>query len=189
MRNPVKLKNLRLRLMPFYLVGLLLLLVAHPTLQSVGLGAIPVLLGVALRSWGAGHLVKTERFVVSGPYAHVRHPLYLGSFLIAVGFAVMLAGWSANLALAAVLGWFFLYYFPRKERVESARLRERYGEDYARYRSEVPALLPGWRVWPGARDASLQWSGARYGDNNELGTLLAVVVGVGLVLLRARFVS
>lgn len=189
MRNPVKLKNLRLRLLPFHLAGLLLLLISHPTPRSVAVGSFPVLAGLTIRSWGAGHLVKTERFTVSGPYAHVRHPLYLGSFLIAVGFALMLSGWSTNIALAALVGWFFLYYFPHKERVEANRLEQRYGEVYARYRVAVPPLLPRWRSWTGVGDADTRWSVARYDENNELGAVLAVLLGVGLVLLRAYLVS
>jgi protein-S-isoprenylcysteine O-methyltransferase Ste14 len=187
MRNPVKRKNLRLRFLPFHLAGVVLLLLSNPTPASIAIGSVPVAIGVAVRTWAAGHLVKNARFGVSGPYAHLRHPLYLGTFLIASGLALMLAGWTANLVLIAVFAWFFLYYFPRKERIESARLEGLYGEDFRAYRNQVPALLP--RMWARPIAADERWSSRCYADNNELGTLLAVISGVGLVALRASFVT
>jgi hypothetical protein len=68
--------------------------------------------------------------------------------------------------------------------VESERLQSRYGDVYARYRRDVPALWPRATAWtPTSGDAekldtTLKWSLARYDRNNELGTLLAVTLAV-----------
>ena len=190
MRNPVRFKNLSPRLAPFYLLGFVVLWLAQPSWASVSGGLSGLLAGLVVRAWGAGHLVKTDRLAVSGPYAYVRHPLYLGTLLIGAGFASMLRGWLALGVLAAFLGWFVLFYFPRKERTESARLLARYGEAYGAYKDQVPALLPRLRAWKPESvlaeqlDQGVRWQFSRYDENNELGTLLACTLGVGLVVLR-----
>ena len=192
MRNPIRLKNVRLRFLPFFVLAALGLWLCDPTPLGLGLGGALVVAGGALRSWGAGHLVKNERLTISGPYAHLRHPLYAGTLLIGAGFAVIVGGaWALGL-LALLLPWFFLSYFPRKERVESERLESLYGPAFSAYREGVPALLPSLAPWkPAPETAALAnpsqgWEGSRYSDNNELGTLIAWVGGLVLFALRAQ---
>lgn len=191
MRNPIRFKNLSLRLAPIYGAGLLLLILSDIRWAALWAGAVPIAAGLLLRSWGAGHLVKNERFCVTGPYAHLRHPLYLGTLLVAVGFAFVLGGWVSLVALALVLPWFFLSYFPRKERVESERLESLYGQEFVRYRDAVPALCPRLHAWrsaagsPDPGEAPARWSAECWDVNNEQGTLLAVIAGFGVLVLRA----
>ena len=132
------------RLASVYLVIALLAALSKPTPLSVTVGFAVMLVGEALRFWAAGHLLKTEELVTSGPYRHTRNPLYLGRLLIFTGLSVMTplprgANW---VVLALGLAVFFGYYLPRKERVEPARLRERHGEAFERYFRAVPALIP-----------------------------------------------
>lgn len=190
MRNPVRLKNLSLRFIPLYCVGLAIL-VFHPPERDVLARVLPVIgFGVILRGWGAGHLVKNDALTVTGPYAHLRHPLYVGTILIATGFALAVGGWVSLLALVAIWPWFTLHYFPRKERSESRRLERLYGERFERYRSAVPALWPRLRAFAdldqeGTKAPARGWALDRYSENNELGTLLAVCAGVLVFWLRA----
>ncbi|MBW2272334.1 MAG: hypothetical protein JRG96_03615 [Deltaproteobacteria bacterium] len=192
MRNPVRLKNLRLRFLPFFALGLAGLWLAEPTSLGLGVGGACVVIGGALRTWGAGHLVKNERLTITGPYAHMRHPLYAGTLLIAVGFAIVIGGLYALGLLALLLPWFFFAYFPRKERSESERLEQIYGPAFAAYRDSVPAILPSFGGWqPAAETTALAnssqgWEASRYADNNELGTLIAWVGGLLLFTLRAQ---
>jgi len=184
-RNPIRLKNLRWRFWPFYLGGAVALLYMEPTRAGFGAGVGLVLAGAALRTWSAGHLVKNDRLTLTGPYAHLRHPLYAGTLLIATGFTVMVGGWPAPVLWALVMAWFFLHYFPRKERVEARRLEARYGDAYRHYRARVPALLPRLRPYRAPGDGEARgWSGALYDGNNELGTALALAIGVGALALR-----
>ena len=89
-----------------------------------------------------------------------------------------------------LLPWFLLAYFPRKDRIESERLERFYGDRYARYCEQVPALLPrihAWRPAPELEhgvDRKRTWSAHRFDDNNELGTLIAL--GAGLLCFTAR---
>ena len=183
MRNPFRSKNWRPRMWPAFGLGALALLVSTPDERSLVMGLPVVAVGLGLRSWGAGHLVKNEAFVCTGPYAHVRHPLSLGTLCIGTGFALALGGGVGVAVWVGLLAWFFLSYFPRKERVESQRLRERYGDVYERYRTEVDALWPALRPWPTALDVAddVGWRASHYDDNNELGTLIATLVGAMIV--------
>jgi protein-S-isoprenylcysteine O-methyltransferase Ste14 len=185
-RHPFRRKNLSLRLLPVYVLALAALALARPTLLSFALGLPLVALGAGLRAWGAGHLVKNDLLSVAGPYAHLRHPLYAGTLCLALGFGVIAGGWALALVLGGFLPAFFFYYFPYKERVESARLELRYGSAYAEYRRAVPALLPSFsRYSPaGAADLREPWSLERLRDNDEQGTLLGI--GIGLLLLALR---
>ena len=195
MRNPIRLKNLSLRFLPLYVAGVVALLFWPP--RSAGfVWAVPLAaLGLALRSWGAGHLVKTDALTMTGPYAHLRHPLYAGTLLIGTGLALLFGGLLSALLIAVLWPWFALKYFPRKDRVESQRLAERYGAAFEAYRSAVPALWPRFTAYVPSTDAltrsdgkgstSHGWSLARYSENNELGTLLAVLAGLGAFWWRA----
>jgi len=182
MRNPIRLKNFRLRFLPCYAAGLLVLIYGHPTPTTFFVGASVVLAGTALRGWGAGHLVKNHSLTVSGPYSRLRHPLYLGTLSVALGFALMVGGAGTLILLVGLVPWFFLRYFPRKERRESARLERLYGAVYAEYRNHVPPLLPSLASWRPSvdsaqwLDADRRWSGSRYSENNELGAALGVLV-------------
>jgi hypothetical protein len=185
MRNPIRLKNLRLRFLPFYALGLLAIAFMRPTPLGLAAGFCLAVGGEALRTWGAGHLVKNDRLTVTGPYAYIRHPLYAGTLLIAAGCAAIVGGLLGASLLGAFLAWFFLDYFPRKERVEAERLERLYGDEYLRYRAEVPALLPRLAAprWGSARSG--RWSSEVYDGNNELGTALALVLGLGVLVFRS----
>ena len=190
MRNPIRVKNLRMRFLPFYLVGLVLLIWVRPTPAEFVVGLVAVVVGAAVRTWGAGHLVKTLRLTVTGPYSRVRHPLYVGTLLCGSGISLMLGGWWSLVVLTVFLPWFFFVYFPRKEQAESGRLEALYGEEFTLYRAQVPALLPRFSPWTPPSEQVLggasarRWSLDLYWQNNELGTLLALVACVAVLGLR-----
>jgi protein-S-isoprenylcysteine O-methyltransferase Ste14 len=180
-------KRLHPRLWVLYIFAAVLFVGADPTPRSLVAGAGLVLLGEALRLWATGHLNKNEALTVTGPYAFLRHPLYVGTLFIVAGFAVM-ASSSWSLALFGVfILFFFGYYMPYKSRIEGARLERLYGDDFRRYASAVPTLLP--RLYPyrplGAEQrATDSWQGQRFADNHEFGTAAAVVVAVGAMVAR-----
>jgi len=195
MRNPIRLKNLNARYGPFYLAGIAILLFVPPQTSYLVWGAPPVALGLALRGWGAGHLVKNDLLTVTGPYAYLRHPLYAGTILVATGFAILVGGLPGLALIAVIWPWFSFHYFPHKDRIESDRLEARYGEAYRTYRDAVPALWPRSVGWSMAEDSislgegRATWSFDRYSDNNELGTLIAVLAGLVLFWMRAGWVA
>ena len=168
----------------FVLVGVLVVL-SRPSPGSVSAGFAVAAVGEALRVWAAGHLRKTVRLVTSGPYRYSRNPLYLGRLLIFTGIAIM--AWMPGGVTLGVLaaGWvvFFVYYLPRKERVEPARLRAVHGEAYDRYRAAVGKLFPRWPPYPGGADAG--WSSERLLRNREHWMIVAVVLITLVLLARA----
>lgn len=184
MRNPVRLKNFGRRYLPWYALGVAVVAFSRPTVAAFAAGFVLVFVGGGLRTWGAGHLLKNDELIVSGPYSRLRHPLYAGTLLVGLGFGTIAGGWLTLAILPIVATWFFASYFPRKERAESSRLAELYGDGFAAYRDAVPALFPALAAWRpprrmvGLGDPELRWSFRRYSENNELGTLLALVGGL-----------
>ena len=110
---------------------------AKPTWKSILLGAALVIPGLVIRALASGHLQKNEQLATGGPYAYTRNPLYLGSLILAVGFALAARSWWI---VGGIVLLFFAIYLP-VIRAEEVFLRERFPqfEDYAR---EVPALFP-----------------------------------------------
>src|SRR6267378_6563866 len=105
------------------------------TLVVGGLVALP---GLALRAWATGHLRKNDALATTGPYSYTRNPLYLGSFVMGVGFTVA----SGRLVLGILFAALFLGIYVPVMRVESATLAKLFGESYRGYLKAVPLFWP-----------------------------------------------
>lgn len=103
--------------------------------------------GATIRFWASGYLRKDTRPAVGGTYAHVRNPLYLGTYLMAVGTALAVEAWVL-LAAASIL-FAVIYHFIITD--EEIKLREIFGAPYIRYCELVPRFFP--RPWPASRAA------------------------------------
>jgi len=162
----------------------LVFLGARVTDASFRAGLIVILLGIFLRLWANGYvgLVKVNRargrqgdtkvgqLVTAGPYAFVRHPLYLGTLLIGAGFLIAVSQpWLALVAAVA----FALAYRPKIREEDRVLLRE-CGVVFKRYRRAVPALLPTWRRYA-SRHGTGSWSGVRISREATTVTWVAVV--------------
>lgn len=162
----------------FVLMGAFLWLSA-PTIASLAAGIPVSILGLALRAWAAGHLQKDSTLTVSGPYAWVRNPLYLGTFTTAAGFVTASRRWELGVLFAAV---FMLIYLPVVD-LEEQHLARLFPA-YATYVQRVHKLIP--RVpYPMPADSVkyFRWSLYRY--NREYQALLGFLVGVALLLWKA----
>jgi protein-S-isoprenylcysteine O-methyltransferase Ste14 len=96
-----------------------------------------VLPGLWLRGYAAGYVKKNRELTMTGPYAHTRNPLYLGSMLMAAGFAVALESWVLALVLAAGFALIYIPVIASEERF----LRVTF-PDFDAYCSQVPRLVP-----------------------------------------------
>jgi len=113
-------------------------LVRHTPLSAAVVWSLALVLpGLWLRGHAAGYVKKNRELTQTGPYAHVRNPLYLGSILIAAGFALALLNWIVALALAVM---FLLIYVPVIAS-EERFLRSTF-PDFDEYCSRVPRLIP-----------------------------------------------
>jgi protein-S-isoprenylcysteine O-methyltransferase Ste14 len=83
--------------------------IAHPNWRSIVGGTLLAVPGILLRALASGHVKKDEELTTTGPYAYTRNPLYLGSLIMAMGFA--LAARSVWVVLLIGL-MFFVIYLP-----------------------------------------------------------------------------
>ena len=93
--------------------------------------------GVWLRAYASGYVKKNTELATTGPYAYTRNPLYLGSMMIAFGFAAAAGSWVILITLAVLFG---VIYWPTI-RGEEAFLREKFA-GFDAYAKQVPRLLP-----------------------------------------------
>ena len=166
----------RLRVPFGWLVGLMAVWLARPTPTSLVTGLTCAAVGESIRIWASGHLVKWKGLTRSGPYRRTRNPLYLGSFLVGIGFAVATARWEVGVLLVALLSGVY----PPVMTAEVARLTEAHPDTYPDYAREVPLLLPV----PGRRASSVQggaFSWEKVKENREHVTVLGCLAA-GLLL-------
>jgi len=116
----------------------LFLVLAQPTSGTLIVGAAVALPGLLLRAWASGHLRKNEALATTGPYAYTRNPLYLGSFLIGLGFTIA----AGRIVLVLIFFVMIAGIYLPVMRVESATLADLFGKKYVRYAREVPLLFP-----------------------------------------------
>jgi protein-S-isoprenylcysteine O-methyltransferase Ste14 len=169
----------RIRVPLGFVFAVLYFWLAKPTWRSIALGAILVMPGLLIRALASGHVRKNEALATSGPYAYTRNPLYLGSLLIGIGFAVAARSWWVGVALVVM---FFAIYLP-VIRDEEAFLRQKFPEfeDYAR---QVPRMFP--RIMPrsSAKKTSGGFSLDLYWKHREYNALLGALAMLAALLVK-----
>ena len=149
---------------------------ARPTWRSIALGAVLIVPGLLIRALASGHVRKNEALATSGPYAYTRNPLYLGSLLMGVGFAVAARSWGVGVALVAM---FLAIYLP-VIRDEETFLRQKFSE-FAEYAQRVPRMLP--RITPAYTPDAGGFSFDLYWKHREYQALVgAMAMMAGLVV-------
>src|SRR5579864_2347329 len=99
----------RIRVPLGFAFALLYFWLALPTWRWLALGTILIVPGLLIRALASGHVRKNEALATSGPYGYTRNPLYLGSLLIGVGFAIASRSWWVGVVLVLML---FVIYVP-----------------------------------------------------------------------------
>lgn len=124
---------------------IVLVYIAQPTLYSLLSGTVVVLGGEALRIWGVGYLrggrarrLKAERLVMAGPYQYVRNPLYLGNFLLWLGFVIF----SGSLIMLLVAVILYGFQYGNIILFEEEFLQQKFPHKYEEYCERVPRLIP-----------------------------------------------
>jgi protein-S-isoprenylcysteine O-methyltransferase Ste14 len=168
----------RMRVAAGFVMAAAFLWLSQPTWTSLAAGLPVSLLGLALRAWAAGNLQKNLALTRSGPYAHVRNPLYIGTLLAAAGFAIASRRWELALLFAIV---FALVYLPVVE-LEEQHLRKLF-PDYEDYARQVPKLIP--RA-SGIRASSRRFQFGLYRRNREYEALGGFLLGVAVLIWKTR---
>ena len=140
--------------------------------------------GLSLRAWAAGSIRKDRELATTGPYAHTRNPLYLGSFMLGAGVTVAGGQWVFGLAFLA----FFLLVYRATVRREVAELEARFGAQYRTYAARVPAVLPRFTAYQGelSDSAPRGFSPARYMRNREWEAVLGAIAAFGFLGLKLK---
>jgi protein-S-isoprenylcysteine O-methyltransferase Ste14 len=128
---------------------LLMVIFQNPSIQTILIGLVFVLLGEFFRLWGVSYAGSETRttgsvggtyLVVSGPYAYVRNPLYLGNILLYCGVGVMSNALFPYLLIVAFLFFYLQYRIIINE--EEGYLIKAFGDSYQNFRKSVPRLIP-----------------------------------------------
>lgn len=167
-----------------FLFAALFILFARPRAATLVTGAAVSLVGILLRAWASGHIRKNDALAVSGPYAYTRNPLYLGSFVLGIGFTIGAGRWWLGIVFAA----FFLGIYLPVMRVESATMSQLFGETFEAYAGAVPLFLP--RLTPfrsGA--ASIGFDRRLYLRYREYRATLGLLIAWGLLVFKAYFLQ
>jgi protein-S-isoprenylcysteine O-methyltransferase Ste14 len=170
----------------FVFAGVFLWL-ARPTWQTMLASLLLVAPGVWLRAYAAGYVRKNAELTRTGPYAYTRNPLYLGSMMIAFGFAAAAGSWLILIVLVVL---FAVIYLPTI-RSEEAYLREHFA-DFEEYAAKVPRLLPRLTAaeFPahenasGGRFSAVQWRHHR--EYNALMGACAIYLALAVRLFLHR---
>jgi protein-S-isoprenylcysteine O-methyltransferase Ste14 len=153
---------------------------ARPTWRALALGGVLIVPGILIRALASGHVRKNQALATSGPYAYTRNPLYLGSLLIGIGFAIAARSWQVGGLLVAM----FLAIYVPVIRDEEKFLREKFPE-FEEYARRVPRMLP--RMIP-ARigDTGGSFSFGLYMKHKEWNALLGAVAVCAVLWLKMR---
>ncbi len=166
----------RLRVPLGFLFAVLVIVLARPTGSTLVIGGAIALVGEALRIWAAGHLNKSREVTQSGPYRYFAHPLYVGSSVMGVGLALA----SGSVWVVVLIVLYLGSTITAAVRSEEAFLRQKFGDQYDRYR----------RGEAGARDAAAatrRFSVAQAQANHEYRAMLGLVVAVVVLSLKAAY--
>ncbi len=171
----------RIRVPLGFLTAAVFMFFARPSPRTLLLSLLLVGPGVWLRAYAAGYVRKNAELTRTGPYAHTRNPLYLGSVLIAFGFAVAAGRWALGLLLVVL---FLLVYWPTIKS-EEAFLRSTFPsfEDYA---ARVPRLLPRLTParFPGEAAGAGRFGWQQYRHHREYNALIGALAVYAALVLR-----
>ena len=126
-----------------FLLVLVCTLFAVPGESRIVAGLTLAVIGQGWRIYSAGVIYKNKQLATTGAYSLVRHPLYLGNFLILAGFTLA----SGNWVVALVVLFFFLFYYPAAIRYEDTKLEGLFGDDWRAWSIDIPAMFPSSVKW------------------------------------------
>jgi protein-S-isoprenylcysteine O-methyltransferase Ste14 len=168
-----------------FICGLLFVVLARPRPVTLAAGGAVALLGLGLRAWAAGHIRKNSALATSGPYAYTRNPLYLGSFLLGLGFTIAAGQPLLGLLFVAL----FLGIYLPVMRVEAATLSQLFVDDYKRYARAVPLFFPRLMPYRDAKTSGAKFDAALYLRYREYQAAIGLVIAWGLLALKALFMK
>jgi protein-S-isoprenylcysteine O-methyltransferase Ste14 len=172
----------RIRVPLGFVFAAFFLWLARPSWSFLALSLLLVVPGLWLRGYASGYVKKNAEITMTGPYAFTRNPLYLGSMLIAFGFA--LASRSLWIALALLI-LFTIIYIP-VIRSEESFLRSKFS-GYDEYAKRVPRLIPRLSPAKTADQSGGEFSAALYRKHREYNALMGAAAIYAALILKLVF--
>lgn len=170
-----------------FLLGSGVLFFLRPASERLTIAGLAIsFLGLLIRTWAAGYIKKSKSLCTEGPYAVVRHPLYLGSFLMSAGIGAVFTNtnfpWSSSVFWVTYLIYFWSFYSAAIIKEEKL-LSDRFTEEWTGYKKKTPALLPF--RWPQFKNLRVNsFSFAQYNKNKEYNALIGWMGIVALIFLE-----
>jgi protein-S-isoprenylcysteine O-methyltransferase Ste14 len=171
----------RIRVPLGFIFAVIFVVFARPTVTTLIVGSCIAVIGLLVRAWASGHIRKAEKLAVSGPYAFTRNPLYLGSFIMGVGFTVAAGVWW----LALVFCVLFIGIYLPVMRVEAEDMRQLFAGDFEKYERTVPLFLPRVTI----RKAAGDFDFGLYLQYREYRAAIGTAVAMGLLAAKAYFLG
>lgn len=151
-----------------FVAAIAAIVLARPTWTTWRYGFVVAVGGELIRIWAAGHLEKSREVTRSGPYRWMRHPLYVGSSVMAAGIVIA----SRSVLLAIVTGMYMTVTIAAAIRTEEAFLRRTFGEAYDRYSRSEAVPMPR------------RFSAARVMRNREYRAVAGLAVGFAVLAAK-----
>jgi len=171
----------RIRVPLGFVFAVLYFWLARPSWRSIALGAIGIGAGLLIRALASGHVRKNEALATTGPYAYTRNPLYLGSLVMGLGFAVAARSWWVGVALVVM---FVAIYLP-VIRDEEKFLRRKFPE-FEEYARRVPRMWPRVLAHSGAGEgAGFSWD--LYWKHREYNALFGALGMMAALIFKMKF--
>ena len=162
-----------------FLFAVVFLLIATPSRRTMLDSLVLVVPGLWLRAYASGYVRKNQELTTTGPYGYTRNPLYLGSMLIAFGFAGAAGSWWIAISLAVL---FAVIYVPVIQGEEEF-LRTEFAE-FDEYARRVPRLLPRLRAGQGGQPGAGRFSLDLYRQHREYNSLIGAVAIYAALAVR-----
>ena len=166
-----------------FICAAIFIVFSRPSPATLAIGGAVAGVGLLLRGWAAGHIRKNDALAITGPYAYTRNPLYLGSFIIGLGFTIA----AARPALAILFGLLFLSIYLPVMRVEASTLQQLFGAGYRDYAREVPLFLPRLLPYRSEIAAPVVFKGSLYMRYREYEAAIGLLVVWGILLVKALY--
>ena len=167
----------RIRVPLGFVIAVVYFWLAKPNWPFLAYGSIAIIPGLVVRALASGHVRKNEVLATSGPYGYTRNPLYLGSLLIGIGFAIA----ARSLWVGIILTTMFLAIYLPVIRAEEAFLRGKFLE-FADYAQHVPRMLP--RFTPYKREAGGGFSFELYRKHREFNAMLGSIALMAALIMK-----
>jgi protein-S-isoprenylcysteine O-methyltransferase Ste14 len=168
-----------------FLCAAVFILFARPQPLTLVIGGGISLIGLVIRAWAAGHIRKNAALATTGPYGYTRNPLYLGSFLLGLGFTIGAGRWVLGLLFAALFAGIYLPVM----RVEASTLGEIFGDAYERYAREVPLFIPRLTPYLAHQGERVGFDSSLYLRYREYRAALGMLLAWGLLAFKTYYMK